>query len=239
MIASNQIVRDLLSNMHKDKDTNDVDKAKVKKYTFSIKSEKDLREKIAHEELMFKNLSLLEDFVRPGSPVTPRTTGYEHGHIRSLMKLDTYGPSGSRVNTGDRESGRLPSPNVDRYVRVSPNHKLTFRGDLMSAGSSRTSTSQSSRSPPSSPGDGTINSRDNPSISMHSLFHSSSKPSSALDLTIPSSLKGELRGTLPKRITDEDRFMLDPLVRRKKWHHTYVQQAKVNYYSTCLLFFRR
>jgi hypothetical protein len=223
MVRHNKVVKDLLGDMHKDKDVNDIDKQKAMKYTFSIKRESDLREKLEHEEKMFNSLQPLEDFVRPENPVSPRQTGYEHGHIRSLFKLDTYGPTSSRLNTGDRESGRLPLPNVDRYVRVSPTHKLTLRSDVWSSSSSRTSTSQSTRSSLLSTGDSL---RDKPSTSMRSLFHSSSRINAPHDLTIPPSLRG-VEGKLEQRITREDRMMLDPLVRRKHWHQTYVERVKV------------
>ncbi len=234
MVRHNKVVKDLLCDMHKDKDTSDIDKNKSMKYTFSIKRESDLKEKLEHEEKMFNSLHPLEDFVRPENPVSPRQTGYEHGHIRSLFKLDTYGPTSSRLNTGDRESGRLPLPNVDRYVRVSPTHKLTLRSDVWSSNSSRTSTSQSTRSSfLSSTGGESI--RDKPSSSMRSLFHSSSRIQTPHDLTIPPSLRGA-EGKLEQRITKEDRIMLDPLIRRKHWHQTYVERVKV---SIPILFYLR
>ena len=47
-----------------------------------------MMEKAEIEELQFNNLAPIEDFLRPTSVTTPRQTGYETGHIRSLLKTD-------------------------------------------------------------------------------------------------------------------------------------------------------
>jgi len=56
------------------------------------------------------------DFVQPKDPVRPRTTGYSPGHIRTVLGLDTFGPSASKELSKQREKGeRSTSPNPDRY----------------------------------------------------------------------------------------------------------------------------
>lgn len=223
------MVRDLLADMHKTKDTEDIDK--TKKYTFSIKSETQLREQKAHEEMMFNKLKPLDDFIRPDDATSPRNTGYEHGHIRSLFKLDTYGPANSVIVAAERESGKLPLPNVDRYARLSPAHKLTLRSDLHSAGSSRSSTSHSTRSYLTSAGGDNFPATASPNNTMRNLFHSSSRLQTPAELTIPSSLRKSTDVLSNTRLTNQDRVRLDPLVRRKTWFKTYTDRKKVKLHN--------
>jgi hypothetical protein len=64
-----------------------------------------------------ENSQPLEDFVRPEDSCTRRSTGYEKGHIRSMLKLDTYGPVSSVVAWKNRDLGIVPfSPNFDRFL---------------------------------------------------------------------------------------------------------------------------
>lgn len=62
-----------------------------------------------------------EDFIQPSDPVNERKTGYNKGHIRSLLELDTYGPNQSIDVNAKRSDGSLPSsPNTDRFSTGSP-----------------------------------------------------------------------------------------------------------------------
>ena len=116
-------MKTLLGDMHQLKDPKDIDKSK--KFTRSILFEKDQRDSMTLKDYQFQTLKPIEDFVRPEDQFSPRQTGYEHGHIRSLLKLDTYGPTGSRSISREREQGHLPrSPNVDRHTVVSPSTTL-------------------------------------------------------------------------------------------------------------------
>ena len=118
-----QIMKNLLGDMHPLKDPGDLDK--THKYTRSIKYDKDISARMALDEYHFQTMPPIEDFLRPGSPVTPRSLGYEPGHIRSLLKLDTYGPAESLNLQKLRDSGLLPiTPNVDRHKLISPYYDL-------------------------------------------------------------------------------------------------------------------
>ncbi len=47
----------------------------------------------------------MEDFIRPEATDSARLTGYEHGHVRSLLKLDVYGPASSMLASQERSMG--------------------------------------------------------------------------------------------------------------------------------------
>jgi hypothetical protein len=60
------------------------------------------------------------DFLQPEDPTRPRSVGYGKGHVRNLLKLDTYGEKSSEEARVQREMGMLPpSPNIDRYRHMS------------------------------------------------------------------------------------------------------------------------
>jgi hypothetical protein len=64
-----------------------------------------------HSELR----SSIEDFIQPKDQVSPRSTGYSRGHIRSILELDTFGPQHSDRISESRSHNSLPlSPNLDR-----------------------------------------------------------------------------------------------------------------------------
>lgn len=143
-------MRDLLGTMHPYKDPEDIDK--THKYSSSRRLEIDKLERTNLEEYQFANMKPIEDFLQPNDVTSPRHTGYEHGHIRNLMKLDSYGPNNSRQNTRERQrsGGLLPPPNVDRYATLdaTASHSLANGfsrriGSPTSAASSRPSTAQS------------------------------------------------------------------------------------------------
>jgi hypothetical protein len=89
MLHEGMILNDFLAGMHGLKDLKDLDQKKATRVTFSRRLEKDTMEKDYREEMQFLNLPPLEDFVRPDTNVTPRKTGYNKGHIRALLKVDT------------------------------------------------------------------------------------------------------------------------------------------------------
>jgi hypothetical protein len=141
-VHNRQLVKDLLGDMHQLKDAKDIDKSK--KFTRSLLFEKEQQKTMSLNEYHFNTMSPIEDFVRPDDQFSPRSTGYEHGHIRSLLKLDVYGPAASSAVEREREAGALPrSPNVDRHALLNPNHTLTLRGSVHSPASSRASTANS------------------------------------------------------------------------------------------------
>lgn len=96
-------MRDLLPTMHPISDPKDLHPPKYG-YNFP-RIPKD------HSELH----STVEDFIQPKTLTARRNTGYNRGHIRSILDLDTFGPHHSQVVTYERLSGSLPiSPNIDR-----------------------------------------------------------------------------------------------------------------------------
>ena len=83
------VLNDFLAGMHGLRDQRDLNPLKVNRLTYSRRQERDKIEKEELEELQYNNLSPIEDFLRPTSVCTPRQTGYEGGHIRTLLKTDT------------------------------------------------------------------------------------------------------------------------------------------------------
>jgi hypothetical protein len=136
IIKIRQASKDLMEGMHDLKDLKDLDKTKTGRYSFSRRAD----DKKMLDDYHFMNMLPLEDFVRPESPVTPRTTGYSSGHIRSMLKLDTFGPTGSVLANAQRDLGLLPaSPNVDRHLLL--NHRLDgVHGPSSRGGSDNVST---------------------------------------------------------------------------------------------------
>ena len=88
ILNEGRILNDFLAGMHGLQDQRDLNPLKVNRLTYSRRQERDLMEKAEIEELQFNNLAPIEDFLRPTSVTTPRQTGYETGHIRSLLKTD-------------------------------------------------------------------------------------------------------------------------------------------------------
>ena len=89
ILHEGMILNDFLAGMHGLRDQRDLNPLKVNRLTYSRRQERDNMEKVELEDLRFINLPPLEDFIRPNSNTTPRQTGYEVGHIRSLLKTDT------------------------------------------------------------------------------------------------------------------------------------------------------
>lgn len=96
-------VRNLLPDMHPVSDKKDICPPKFG-YNFS---------KIKREEPELR--SSIKDFLQPKDATHERTTGYNKGHIRAVLELDTFGPIHSEKVNEERSSGKLPvSPNLDR-----------------------------------------------------------------------------------------------------------------------------
>lgn len=155
-------MKDLIKDMHLTKDLKDIDRTKTGRYTFSRLTERLLRDKQNLDEYKFETMPPVEDFVRPDDTESRRNTGYDHGHVRSLMKLDIYGPAASRQSYRDRSVGKLPTNNVDKYAILDPKNPQfmattgQFRGSTAStSGGSRVSSAASTESSddvfPSSP----------------------------------------------------------------------------------------
>ena len=76
-----------------------------------------------------------QDFVQPKDPVKTRRTGYNKGHIRSLLDFDTFGFDHSAKVTRQREEGVIPtSPNSDRYSQSSRSRSPSPHGSPTSKG---------------------------------------------------------------------------------------------------------
>jgi len=135
-----QIMRDLLGEMHQLKDYGDINKSK--RYTRSILVEKTMRDTRELDEYHFQTMKPLDDFIRPDDQASPRLTGYDSGHVRSILKLDVYGPASSAAISREREQGSKPvSPNVDRHLILDPGYSLRSPQDSNSRASSANSTS--------------------------------------------------------------------------------------------------
>lgn len=220
-----KLMQPLLATMHPAKDAQNIDRSV--KYNYSILFEKERRDKEQLDTLHFEEMPPMEDFLRPMDATSPRSTGYESGHIRSLLKLDTYGPTNSMQATRERDINNLPLPNVDRYARLHPDRRAGSTNSLNSPTSSRASTAQSYAS--SLP---RINkSFSSPELkiapSMRSLYLRSSAPSpSNHELTMPPSLRGEAFTPGEQRVTTDERILFDPNIKRKTWHKTYMLSKK-------------
>lgn len=92
----------------------------------------------------------LEDFIQPNDPSRPRTTGYNPGHARNILGLDTHGPFDSDNKKEMRDRGDIPgSPNVDRFSVVPPNSSTRVKaltGDFNFEVAARRKSSANSKS---------------------------------------------------------------------------------------------
>lgn len=76
----------------------------------------------------------IEDFLQPKDQTHERKIGYNPGHIRTILQLDTFGPVHSEEVSEGRKSGKLPmSPNLDRN-RPSTHSPDASQGDDASSG---------------------------------------------------------------------------------------------------------
>lgn len=101
--SSKHTVRNLLPDMHPVSDKKDICPPKFG-YNFS---------KIKRKEPELR--TSIEDFLQPQDQTHERTIGYNPGHIRSILQMDTFGPGHSDVVNEARAIGLLPlSPNLDR-----------------------------------------------------------------------------------------------------------------------------
>lgn len=88
LLKQRKEIKDLLEEMHPMKDPYDLEIIQQKKrLTYSRRRREDAIEKKEREETAFQSLQPIEDFLRPQDSASPRITGYDHGHIRSLLKV--------------------------------------------------------------------------------------------------------------------------------------------------------
>lgn len=212
----------LLGDLHPDKDTNDIDKSKT--LTFSIKRRMEEQAKLTKAERDFQNLAPMEDFIRPKDSSTARSTGYEKGHIRSLLNLDIYGPADSLMAARQRDSGELPlQPNVDRYSDFQPR--------VGSPAISRASTASSEMefwqcgSRASTPTASSVSSFGLPNMTSNLSTSSRSYAQSLAD-TKPLSLRKSTEGVPNTRILPQDRMQVDAFVRRKEFQKSYARRLE-------------
>lgn len=133
------LIRDYLSSMHPYSDPDD----RGRTYTVS---------RLATREKQLDPLPM-SDFLSPEDPTRPRSTGYTHGHVRSMLHFDNFGPHSAERNRHAREVGLLPdSPNIDREAAIerAPSHDSrspspAFRPD--SPGASTVSTVEEEEPP--------------------------------------------------------------------------------------------
>jgi len=141
------LVRDYLYDMHPNYDPNDIGGTVYNRSILKIRSEQKQRSSIKNDnnnnnnntnnddELDSKSVDTLEDFLAT-DPTRPRSTGYSRGHLRSIAKVDTFGPTDSLLKSEERDSGFLPAPNTDRYKDMpsSAKEKLNKRKSKSSQG---------------------------------------------------------------------------------------------------------
>lgn len=235
LLKQRSLMNDFMSGMHGLRDIHDLNKQRAQRVTFSIRRDKDLKDKQDLEEHLFHNLPPIEDFLRPHSPVTPRTTGYEVGHIRSLLKVDTFGPANSLRVSRERESGQLPphSPNVDRFR----NESVAGSVRLMT-GSRASTTSGSKRNNNTNNNNNNNNLAENRSSlgssisSMKDLFHYSSADLINFENNNNNNMNSRAMtpaGTLGyygPAYSEDEKLLVDPLLKRKTWHKSYVSRVK-------------
>lgn len=220
MLKQSKEMNDLLGDMHPTKDPKDIDKRK--QFTYSIRSMQDRLDKKAKEDDDFRRMKHIDDFIRPEESGSPRSTGYEQGHIRSLLHLDIQGEAASLNATADREHGILPlSPNVDRYAR--------YTGSPTASAASRASSAS------------TTNSwrRTNSTMSTNSAFlpmmtaglHSDTSMMS----TMPLSLRKSADAKENNRVLPGDRLAVDAFARRKEWQRSYYNKVEGHKQSKKLL----
>jgi hypothetical protein len=134
------LIRDYLSTMHPYSDPDD----RGRTYSTS---------RLKRENGQLDPLPM-GDFIQPEDATRPRSTGYTHGHVRSMLHLDNFGPNDAQRNRLAREVGLLPdSPNIDRERVIerardgsrSPSPTPSFRPD--SPGGSTVSTVEDEQPP--------------------------------------------------------------------------------------------
>ena len=112
-------LKDYLSDMHKLKDMDDINTLKKSRLTFSRRRFEDAKMHQEMEDYKYNTMKPIDDFVQPEDPSVKRNTGYEPGNIRSLLKLDVFGPASSKRAEHERAIGKAPpSPNVNRIAVI-------------------------------------------------------------------------------------------------------------------------
>ena len=185
--------------------------------------------------------SIHKDFLTPQDPVAKRQTGYNKGHIRSILKLETYGPLHSDALREERSRGSLPgSPNNDRNRLIS-NERIA----LKSSGGFGNQSTNSPGSPPSRPGSplATI-STSSMGEGMNEFFGTSNKnpfPSTSPPLTKRGvkytkklrNIEGKIANDLANSATLKDEYrehllQLNPISRGRQWFKTYTYTQRMD-----------
>ena len=136
-LSQKRIVQDLLCDMHKEKDEKDLAIITGVSKRFS-ESRLKSRERVGISSDIDSTNEYVNgrDFLNPSDPVEQRNTGFSSGHVRSMMELDTFGPSHSMNVELKRSKGLIPqSPNIDKNrLLVLEQERLKFEKsvDLMS-----------------------------------------------------------------------------------------------------------
>eukprot|EP01041_Mallomonas_annulata_P003546 gene3546-7057_t len=103
-LLQKHLTRNLLPDMHPIRDERDINPPKTG-YTYTRRRNENISE-------LYSNI---EDFIQPDDPTRPRSTGYNPGHVRSMLGFDTFGPRQSERHSREREEGSLPQRhNIDR-----------------------------------------------------------------------------------------------------------------------------
>lgn len=195
-------------------------------------------------------LSKQTDFLMPRDLTHARKTGYNPGHIRSVLQLDTYGPAHSAEVERQRNEGLLPvSPNLDRNrdlrteVCSASNSRVAAQLQKSKSAPNRVTIKEGTSSKNDSGGMGSPNSAstadsasnnigtppiDRPSSSGNGRRRtprvSSAKASGRTTLFRPGSSPSEV-DTLPRF---EDRLKADSTARRLEWHRNYIRSVEVS-----------
>ena len=183
----------------------------------------------------------LEDFLRPGELVSERKTGYNPGHIRSVLQLDTFGPEHSATVEYKRNEGKLPeSSHLDRNkdLRVDICSASNKRSPVLNKSSKTLLDSfklesklseKSSNERPISAGDATL-----PSIGSSSMGNMSiPRTATGTSRYSPKATSGKILfrpGTVPNPQTSptkDDHLMTDSCARSAEWYRLYVENIKV------------
>lgn len=118
------LVRDYLYDMHPYYDPHDIGGTVYNRSILKIREEQ--RDKSNYDDDIHDK-EVMEDFLEASDPIRPRSTGYSRGHLRSIAKVDTFGPADSLEKTLKRELGLLPPPNPNRYKNMPGSAKQKVR----------------------------------------------------------------------------------------------------------------
>lgn len=186
--------------------------------------------------------SVHQDFLTPQDPLVDRKTGYNKGHIRSILQLESYGPLHSDVLREERSRGSLPgSPNNDRNRLIS-SERIALKS------SSGFGNNQSTNSPGSrtgsplatisttSMGDGANEFFGNDTNNITNPFRSATPLSTkrgAKHTKRLRNIEGKVPNDLANSATLKDEYRehlleLNPISRGRQWFKTYTYTKKMD-----------